>query len=145
VETKTERSFGVIPIYKDKDNVFFVCLIRHKQGHWGFPKGHQNINESEEETAMRELAEESGINNIEIIGGQSYAERYSFEQDGMKFNKSVKYFLGFTSSINKATPDNFKKEIPELKWVTYEEAKRLITFQEAKKILNEVFNYINNS
>ena len=144
VEIKTEQSFGVIPIYKDKDNISFVCLIRHAQGHWGFPKGHQNLNESEEETAIREMEEESGINDIEIIGGQSYTEKYFFEKDGSKHNKSVKYFLGFVSSVSTTTPDHFKKEIPELKWVIYEEAKQLITFEEAKKILDKVFHYILN-
>ena len=40
------------------------------------------------------------------------------------------------------TLDNFKDEIPELKWVTFNEARNLITFPEARRILDEVIKYV---
>lgn len=60
---KIEKSFGVIPVFKQENN-FTFCLIRHTEGHWGFPKGHQDIGESEQETATRELQEETGISTV---------------------------------------------------------------------------------
>jgi len=142
MENIKEKSFGVIPVFRDKENNLFFCLVQHAEGHWGFPKGHPEPGESEKETAARELEEETGIDMIDFSSNKSFIEEYAFEQDGIIHDKSVKYFFGFVSSVVSATPDNFKKEIPELKWVTYEDAKKLITFPEAKRILEEVFEYL---
>lgn len=142
MEIKEDKSFGVIPVFKDTKGNFIFCLVRHAGEHWGFPKGHQDIGESEHETATRELKEETGIDNVNLLNNQSFIEEYSFEKDNFKHNKSVKYFLGLVSSMATKTPDNFKKEISELKWVAYKEAKLLITFPEAKELLNKVFKYL---
>src|SRR3989344_4714754 len=109
METKKEQSFGVIPVFKENNN-FLFCLIHEAEGHWGFPKGHQDAGESEEETAKRELQEETGINNV-ILDKKSFIE-------------------------------NFKKEILELRWVNYNEAKQLLTFPEAREVLNQAFEYL---
>ncbi|HBA45632.1 MAG: NUDIX hydrolase [Candidatus Nomurabacteria bacterium GW2011_GWF2_40_31] len=140
METKKEQSFGVIPVFKENNN-FLFCLIHEAEGHWGFPKGHQDAGESEEETAKRELQEETGINNV-ILDKKSFIEKYSFERASIQYNKSAKYFIGFVSSITATTPENFKKEILELRWVNYNEAKQLLTFPEAREVLNQAFEYL---
>jgi 8-oxo-dGTP pyrophosphatase MutT (NUDIX family) len=141
-KTKKDKSFGIIPVFRDSKGDFVFCLVRHAGEHWGFPKGHQEISESEQETATRELKEETGINNVDLLNSKLFVENYSFEKDNFKHNKSVKYFLGFVFSIATKTPDNFKKEISELKWVSYEEAKELITFPGAREILDQAFEYL---
>ncbi len=138
VETK---SFGVVPIFKGEGGLFF-CIIQHASGHWGFPKGHQDMGESEQETAMRELKEETGVSAIDFLDSQSFTIKYLFEKDGFKYNKSVKYFLGLVSSMITTIPDSFKKEITNLKWVTHEEAKNIITFPEERRILDQAFKYL---
>jgi len=137
-----EKSFGIIPVFKDSNNNLFFCLVRHQQGHWGFPKGHHDVGESEEKTAKRELKEETGIDIINLLNDQFFFEKYSFKKDGFHHYKSVKYFLGFVPSTGATTQKNFKKEIPELRWVTYGEAKRIITFPEAKEVLNQVSDFL---
>ena len=52
------RSYGVIPVHNGK-----FLLLKQNKGHWGFPKGHKEGNETDEECALRELKEESGIAN----------------------------------------------------------------------------------
>ena len=69
-------------------------------------------------------------------------EKYSFERASIQYNKSAKYFIGFVSSITATTPENFKKEILELRWVNYNEAKQLLTFPEAREVLNQAFEYL---
>ena len=141
MEIKSDKSFGVIPVFKNLEGNFSFCLVCEEDGHWGFPKGHQDAEESEEETAIRELKEETGINEISL-NKKSFIEEYSFERDGFRFNKTVKYFLCFVYSMKSGTPDGFKKEIPELKWLRYEDAKQLITFPEAKGILDQTYQYL---
>jgi len=142
MESKKEESFGIIPVFKNVDGSFVFCLIRHKEGHWGFPKGHRDIRESEEETAKRELKEETGISTVDFLNNKFFIEEYAFEQDGIIHDKSVKYFLGFVPTMVATTPDNFKKEISELKWLKYKDASELLTFPEAREALDQVFEYL---
>jgi D-alanyl-D-alanine dipeptidase len=143
MNTQKDNSFGIVAVFKDKDGIFLFCLVRHADGHWGFPKGHSNKGESEQDTALRELEEETGITNIELVNGKTFFENYSFEKDSVQYEKSVKYFLGMVSSTNTQTPRDFKGEIPELKWLSFEDAKTLLTFPEAKEVLRLVAHYNN--
>ncbi|KKR61851.1 hypothetical protein A2643_00135 [Candidatus Nomurabacteria bacterium RIFCSPHIGHO2_01_FULL_39_220] len=111
-------------------------------GHWGFPKGHQDAGESEKETAIRELKEETGIDAVNLLEDKTFTEHYSFLKDSFQYNKSVKYFIGFVPSMTVVTPENFKTEIPKLKWVNYKEAKKLITYPAAKGILDQVLDFL---
>lgn len=58
---KREYSYGVVPL-KLVEKAVFILLIFHKGGkHWGFPKGHKDHQETDLETAKRELKEETGL------------------------------------------------------------------------------------
>jgi len=107
MEIKKDKSFGIIPVFKDAKGDFIFCLVRHAGEHWGFPKGHPETRESEIETARRELKEETGIDNVNL-SSQSFSEKYSFVKDNFQHNKTVKYFLGFVSSMTSKIPDDFR-------------------------------------
>lgn len=143
MEAIKDQSFGIIPIFKNLEGDFLFCLIQHQGEHWGFPKGHPNLGESEEETAKRELEEETGITDIKIISDISFNQQYIFGKDGIVYDKSVKYFIGLVSDINTSIPDDFKNEISEMKWLAFKEARELITFDNAKVILHELGEYLN--
>jgi hypothetical protein len=88
------------------------------------------------------LKEETGIAEVKIIDNLTFNESYSFEKDNTTHNKTVIYFVGSTSSMNDSTPENFKEEIPEIKWATYEETMSTLTFDKAKDILTKVNQYL---
>ena len=48
-------------IYFDTTDKKYLLVYGKKSGKWGFPKGHQENNETVEDTAIRELYEETGI------------------------------------------------------------------------------------
>lgn len=137
-----DNSFGIIPLYKNTENVFLFCLVQHAGEHWGFPKGHPDSNETEEETAKRELQEETGIKNCEIITDKSFEQKYIFEKDEIIYDKTVKYFIGIVSDISSEIPENFQHEISEVKWLPYNEARELITYENAKVLIDEVYEYL---
>lgn len=141
MQTKKDYSIGVVPLFKNPEGVIYICLVHHATGHWAFPKGHKDNDEQEWETALRELREETGIKDIEL-GDKTFDEFYSFEVGGVKYDKTVKYFFGYTKDTSFLIPDEFKEEISEVAWFPYEEALERSTFQETRDTLNSVLGYI---
>ena len=141
MQTKKDQSFGFVPLFKTEDGYLF-CLVQHTGEHWGFPKGHSNEGESERESAKRELAEETGILDINIIEEVYFSQNYSFEKDGTIYDKSVKYFLGLVGCVTSEVPEEFKSEISQIKWLPYDQARNLITYENAKEVLDNAHKYL---
>ncbi len=135
----TDQSFGIIP-YRKKDNQILFLLIQHQKGHWAFPKGHKEGNETDLETALRELFEETGCKVKQVDFTHPFYEHYEFTQpDGTFMAKTVTFFpaevLSETVKIQLA-------EVQAFAWLNYEEAKHRMTFPAGKKILDEVWNFL---
>jgi 8-oxo-dGTP pyrophosphatase MutT (NUDIX family) len=85
-----EKSCGAI-VYRKYHGNTEILLIKHiNSGHWSFPKGHVEGDETEEETAKREIFEETGI---EVNLDTTFREivSYSPRKDTQKI---VVYFIG---------------------------------------------------
>ncbi len=142
MQTVQDKSFGVIPVFKNEGN-FLFCVVQHgRGGHWGFPKGHPESNETEEETALRELLEETSIKDIGIVPGAIFTQGYVYEHEETIYDKTVKYFLGFVTDMVTEIPKKFQEEISEIKWLPYQELRELITYENAKVLLDEVHEYL---
>ena len=111
----SEESAGIIPIYRPTGE---LLVVQHNAGHWGFPKGHREANETLAETALRELSEEVGISDVELVP-DAITQRYEFEKNGNTIQKTVWYFIGYPKSKHVILNG------PELKayaWLSYDEA-----------------------
>jgi len=88
---KQEKSCGMILFTHEKGQIRYV-IIQSFDGTYGFPKGHIEPGESEEETALRETSEEVGI-RPEIVPGFRQTDEYKLptKPDTLK---QVVYFLG---------------------------------------------------
>ena len=124
-----EQSFGIIPLRKTEKRLE-VLLVKHKAGHWAFPKGHPEKGESPKETALRELFEEVGLKAVQFLFCSPLDEHYEFQRNGAKIIKSVTYFPAFVEGEVVVC----KEEIQEAKWATLEDAENLCTFQESKSL-----------
>jgi len=138
---KKDFSVGIVPLYRDSRGVIHACLVLHASGHWAFPKGHQNEGESEKGTALRELTEETGIKDIKL-DDKTFNEYYTFEKDGVKYDKTIKYFFGFVSEMSSSIPEEFKHEIADVVWLPYEKALERSTFHETQKTLRDIVSYV---
>ncbi len=69
-----ERSCGAI-VFREIEGETRVLLVQHKPGHWSFPKGHKEQGESDHETAIREVYEETGV-RIAILPGFERSSTY---------------------------------------------------------------------
>ena len=102
-------------------------------GHWEFVKGHIEPGETEEETIMRELKEETGINNAKIVNGFNEFYDYYFKFKGQKIYKRVSCYL--IKSNTKKVKISFEHE--GFKWLTIDEAIKQVTYDNAKELLKK--------
>lgn len=130
------QSRGII-IYAENNGERKYLIIKSKVGdHWTFAKGHWLLGESELDCAKREVKEEVGISDIEIISGFETSIRYvAYDED-----KIVKFYLGKVSSEN-VTIDNI--EVCDYKWLSFKDAYNLITHDRTKKPLEEAEDFLN--
>lgn len=125
---KREKSCGCVIIENGK-----ILLIKsNRKGVWGFPKGHVENGETEKQTALREVKEETNL-DVEITSDKRYTQKYMVYKDT---EKEVVYFIA--KLINGDEKPQLE-EIEEIKWMTYEEAMKKITFKNTKEILERVW------
>ena len=89
---KKEKSCGAIVFNKENQ----VLVVEMKQGHWSFPKGHIEANETEEETAIREVKEET---NIDILIDNKF-RRISTYSPYQGVTKDVVFFIAKAANNN---------------------------------------------
>ncbi len=129
-----EKSFGVIPCKKE-GNSELVFLVQHKNGgHWGFPKGHKEKNETDKEAAFRELYEETGLKEKRLLQENPFSESYSFFKEEGKIHKKVFYFLAEV----KGSFSIQREEILQGKWFSIKKAREVLTFLESRALLDKV-------
>ena len=131
---KQEKSCGAIILRKDTEELQ-VLLLKHNAGHWAFAKGHVEENETEEQTALREIKEETSL-NVKLDTKFRTTVKYSPMED---VEKEVVYFLAYKIEGSE-TPQ--LEEISEIQWLNLEEAMNTVTYERDKEILQKVEKYI---
>ena len=134
---RKEKSCGIIP-YRIWEGVIEFLLVQHNLGkqHWSIPKGHTENGESEEETAIRETAEETGY-ICQITPGFKKEIIYSPKANT---EKQVVFFLGTVKQEFDNT--KFKHEIKARRWVSYEEAILILEYKNAQNVLREAHEFL---
>ncbi len=125
-----EKSYGIIPLKEGK-----AFIVRHTAGdYWGFPKGHHSLGETPQETAVRELKEETNLDVIRLFDSPTYMESYSFIRNGDEIHKTVIYFVAEVEGkvIHQAD------DVVEGKWVPIASLEASLTFDQNKRIAREV-------
>lgn len=121
-----EKSCGCIIIEKDK-----VLLIQQTKGHWGFPKGHVEKGETEIETAIREVKEETNL-DVEINKDKRYTMEYITDKGNLK---QVVLFIAKKIGGNEKYQES---EIKSMKWMKFKDAIEIITYDNAKELLGKI-------
>jgi len=132
-----EKSCGAV-IYRENNNEYEFLIISHNSdGHWGFPKGHVEEGEKEEETAVREVYEETGL-QVDFIEGFRSREEYSPKENVMK---EVIFFI---SKANSCEVNIQLCEVRDYKWASFEEASKLLQYVCSKQTLSEAYEFLKN-
>lgn len=133
---KEERSAGVVlyRIDKNDDNhgKRLYLVLKYAGGHWDFAKGKKESGESDLQTALREVREETGIADVSIRDGFQREIKYEFiEGTGAMVHKSVIFFLGRTH----AKDVTLSNEHQDYAWYEYDDASFTVTYPSARGIL----------
>jgi len=134
-----EKSCGSIIYRKDENDTYLYLVILHtvsRGGHWDFPKGKVEDGESEKETALREVLEETGL-SISMKNDFREEVKYSPAPNVMK---TVVFFLAHPDTMRITLSE---EELEDFEWLSYDEALRQLTFQNAKDLLNKANTFLN--
>jgi 8-oxo-dGTP pyrophosphatase MutT (NUDIX family) len=137
---KFEFSAGGV-VFRKNNHVVEILIGQHSGHHgWVFPKGligDENKGESQEETAVREVREETGIMGKILHPLKPTVHWYQWE--GEKRKKTVYYFVMEYVSGNTEDHD---WEMEQVKWLPSDEVADRLTFTSEKKAWEEAREYI---
>ncbi len=135
LECLYEHSCGAVVFRRINEEYRFLLIKNRRSNHWGFPKGHMEKGETREQTAVREVLEETGI-HIDIIDGFCRDSRYRI---GSRIEKRVEVFLASTKDTQTVIQ---KEEIEDYIWLRYPEALNMLKFENDKDILMSVKEFM---
>lgn len=113
-----------------------ILMIQDRAGRWTIPKGHVEKGESLEQTALREVAEETGLKEMRILDklGKIY---FFYRKDGkLIFMTNYVYLMEASGQTDEVVPEN-SEGIADVKWFDYEEAIEKVEYKDTQKLFRQ--------
>ncbi len=136
-EKSKETSAGAIVFRKDS-GIKYLLLQSRKWNTWGFPKGHVESGETEEQAALRELEEETGLKG-NLLKEFTESNTHTFELNKEQIEKKVIFFLLETKEDKVKLSE---KEHVNYTWVDFEQALKLLSYEDLKNILRKANEFL---
>ena len=136
----TATSAGGIVVRHDEGRPQLVIGSRRRERDgwtWTLPKGTPKRGESTEETALREVGEETGL-EVRITGPLDSIE-YSFVQSGTRIHKSVHYFMMEPTG---GDLDRHDREFDQVRWIDFAEAASTLTFETERALVAQAHDVL---
>lgn len=131
-----EKSCGAV-VYSKTSEVNYL-LLQYEAGHWDFVKGNVEEGETEKDTTIRELKEETGIVDTKFIDGFREKISYFYKRQGATVYKEVIFFLMETNT----TDVKISFEHIGFDWLPYERAMEKLTFKNARNVLQKAHAFM---
>ena len=128
-----EHSAGIVLYRSDDNSSNLILLLHYGNGHWDFPKGNIEVNETQIQAAVRELEEETGINRFRLVPGFKETLVYNYKKKSAQVAKTVTFYLGITTISNVVLSSEHIGYV----WLTYQESVKILTYDNAKKLLTQ--------
>ncbi|MBR2027751.1 MAG: NUDIX domain-containing protein [Oscillospiraceae bacterium] len=131
---KKEKSCGAIVFYLKEDKEQILLIKHANSGHWSFPKGHVEAGETEVETAVREIKEETGVNAI-IDTRFREVVTYSPKKDVLK---DVVYFFATTNDYETS---NQEEEVSDIRWMDMDKVLGNVSYKNDKELVKKAIAF----
>jgi 8-oxo-dGTP pyrophosphatase MutT (NUDIX family) len=134
VPTQRQVSAGGVAFRRNKGTVRVALIRVGEPSRWQLPKGHLDDDETPEQTAMREVREETGV-DCELLGKIGTIDYWFYKtQDGgkVRLHKYVHFFL---MKYQSGSIRDHDEEVDEARWVEIEEAIRMLTFKDERRMV----------
>lgn len=128
---RIETSAGGVVYRRSNDDLLFL-LIRDPYQNWGLPKGHLERGETAEQTAIREVQEETGIMDLELRDALDTIDWF-FRDGPDLIHKYCHFFLMETAA--EETRPQLDEGITECVWLPLPDALRTLTYDNARGVL----------
>ena len=113
-------------------------LLHYQAGHWDFVKGNVESGESEKDTVVRELREETGIADATFVENFREEIEYFYRRQSTTIHKEVVFFL-----IQTRTEEvKISYEHVGYTWLNYQHALEKLTFKNAKSVLQKAHDIL---
>ena len=129
-----EKSCGAV-IYTELNGMRLYLIEQMQKGHRSICKGHMEKDESEHQTAAREILEETGL-TVKFVEGFREIIEYSPYENCLK---TVVFFLAYTDSMNVVSQE---EEIKEIYWLSFDEAMTALTFDFDRATLQKAEQFL---
>ena len=131
-------------VYRIQQQKVQVVLISVGHSHrWQLPKGRVDPGEAIEDTALREVREETGI-SAEILASINKIDYWFYEGPRYPRKRVHKYVHFFLMRYLTGQTEDHDQEVNEARWVPAERALAMLTFESERRMLNDALALITN-
>lgn len=133
-----EKSCGAVVFTRKSGEIRYV-LVEQRSGKYSLPKGHVEAGETEEQTALREIWEETGLRPVLIPGfrdGETYAVK--------KFPETMKDVVYFLAEYSHQVPHPGDTDSVSVSLLSYEEALAALPTESRRTVLKHAKAFIEN-
>ena len=133
-----EKSCGAVVFTRESGEVKYV-IVREKEGFCSFPKGHMEAGETEHETALREIREETGL-SVRFVDGFRTEDSHPHIREGRPdVMKQIVYFLAEYENQPLRAQES---ELSGIDLMSFEEAMRAFQYESSKRILTQAHGFL---
>jgi 8-oxo-dGTP pyrophosphatase MutT (NUDIX family) len=144
MKSEKEVSAGAVVFNSEGKTIKYLLLFKKAhaqyQEQWNFPRGWIEDGENLEETARREIREETGLTKLRFLEGFEESIHFTYRRDKKLISKSVVYFLAESDSLE----ITLSFEHDAFGWFSFEKALKKLTFENDKKVLKKANEYFDN-
>ncbi len=133
MKSRTERSAGGVTFRANGDG-FDVALIRTHEGRWQLPQGWIEDGEPPEQTAVREVREEAGVDAevVAPLGTIEYRFKSMYDPEPMRVHKFVQVFL---LRYLRGSTDDHDDEVIEARWENIDDAIDMLAHKDERDMV----------